>query len=588
MFLYGMRLMGDSLKESSSGTLKVVIEKVTNNSLKAFLLGLLVTAIIQSSTATIVITSGLVAAGILSLKQSVGIIVGANVGTTVTGQIIRLLDIDAGNTSWLQIFQPSTLAPVALIIGIVCIMFLKFNNSNTIGNIAMGFGILFSGLLTMTSAVKVLSETGIIDQLFASLGDNMWLGYLVGAGVAFVLQSSSATIGILQAFALAGSIPFKAVYVILVGIYLGDCVTTAIVCSIGAQNNARRVGLINIMYNLSETVLVLLVVTVLHSFGLFQDLWNAPMTPGGIANSNTIFNLGCGIILLPIIGVYEKLSYKIIKDKPQPASKSDELISKLNPVFFQTPALAFNSCYEILISMFDMATTNINRALDLFKHFDKKILVQIDEDEEKIDQMTDALCQYLMQLSPHVKEDLHISILDEYNKIVTNFERLGDHASNISEAALKLHEDKSVFSKDAQAELAIVRELMDEILKYTRQAFEKRDIEAAKHIEPYEEVMDDLINTLHDNHITRLRLGLCSTQNGIYFLDVLTNMERISDICSNVGISVLARVNPETAALAHTYATALHQNGDENYTKEYKETHDLYFSKLESQVLSDT
>lgn len=587
MFLYGMRLMGDSLKEGSSGTLKVVMEKVTNNPIKAFLLGLLVTAIIQSSTATIVITSGLVAAGILSLKQSLGIIIGANVGTTVTGQIIRLLDIDAGGTSWLKAFQPSTLAPVALIIGIVLIMFFKFKNSNTIGNIAMGFGILFSGLLNMTSAVKVLSENGLIDNLFASLGDNMWLGYLVGAGVAFMLQSSSATIGILQAFALAGTIPFKAVYIILVGIYLGDCVTTAIVCSIGAQNDAKRVGLVNIMFNLSETVLVLVVVTLLHQFGLFTKLWETPMTPGTIANTNTIFNLGCAILLLPIVNVYEKLSHKIIKDKPAPVGKYNNELSKLNPAFFKTPAIAFNSCYEVLLTMLNLATKNINKALNLFDHYDKKIIAEIDEDEECIDQMTDAVCNYLMQLSPYVKEDLHISILDEYNKLVTSFERLGDHASNISEAAMNLHEHKSDFSEDAHTELAVVRKLLDEILEYTHQAFEKRDGEAAKHIEPLEDVMDDLINTLHDNHITRLRLGLCSTQNGIYFLDVLTNLERISDICSNIGISVLARINPDTASLAHNYVSSLHAGNDENFEKEYHETHDKYFAELESLVVID-
>ena len=235
MFLYGMRLMGDSLKESSSGTLKKAMESVTNNQIKAFLLGLGITAIIQSSTATIVITSGLVGAGLLTLHQSIGIIIGANVGTTVTGQIIRLLDLDAGGgaTSWLQLFKPSSLAPIALIIGIVLIMGGRFKSSKQIGNIAIGFGILFSGLMNMTSAVNVLTESGMVEGLFTGLGNNPVLGYLTGATVAFILQSSSATIGILQAFSASGLLTFKAVYPVIVGVYLGDSVTTGIVSFIG-------------------------------------------------------------------------------------------------------------------------------------------------------------------------------------------------------------------------------------------------------------------------------------------------------------------------------------------------------------------
>ena len=303
MFLYGMRLMGDSLKENSSGTFKAIMEKVTDSALKAFLLGIAVTALIQSSTATIVITSGLVGAGILTLRQSLGIIIGANVGTTVTGQIIRLLDINASGSSVLRFFQPSTLAPIALIIGIILIMTGILRNSKSIGNIAVGFGILFSGLLNMTSAVKALQESGLVEQLFSGLGNNPFLGYLTGAGVAFALQSSSAAIGILQAFSASGFLTFKAIYSVIVGIYLGDCVTTAIVCSIGANREARRVGIVNILFNLSETVLVLVVITIIHHLGLLDSLWDRTVNSGMIANTNTIFNLACAVCLLPMLRV---------------------------------------------------------------------------------------------------------------------------------------------------------------------------------------------------------------------------------------------------------------------------------------------
>ncbi|MBR3165616.1 MAG: Na/Pi cotransporter family protein, partial [Lachnospiraceae bacterium] len=296
MFLYGMRLMGDSLKESSSGALKLAMEQVTNNPLKAFLLGLLITAVIQSSTATIVITSGLVGAGILTLHQSLGIIIGANVGTTVTGQIIRLLDLDAGSGSVLRLFQPSSLAPIALIAGIILIMAAKAPRARSVGNIAIGFGILFSGLLNMTGAVHAIAQSGIIETLFQGLGSNPVLGYITGAGVAFVLQSSSATVGILQAFSASGSLTFKAIYAVIVGIYLGDCVTTAIVCSIGAEPEARRVGLVNILFNLSETVLVLGVVAIISRLGLLDWIWNRTVDAGMIANTNTIFNLSCAFV----------------------------------------------------------------------------------------------------------------------------------------------------------------------------------------------------------------------------------------------------------------------------------------------------
>ena len=359
MFLYGMRLMGDSLKENSSGTLKNVMEKVTDNPLTAFVLGMAITALIQSSTATIVITSGLVGAGILTLHQSLGIIIGANVGTTVTGQIIRLLDLNtSGDTSFLRFLQPSTLAPVALIIGILLIMTGFFRNSRSIGNIAIGFGILFSGLLNMTSAVKALQESGIVEEIFSSLGDNQFLGYLAGAGVAFVLQSSSATIGILQAFSAGGLLTFKAVYPIIVGVYLGDCVTTAIVCYIGANRESRRVGIVNILYNLSKSAMVLIVVAIIHQTGLLNNLWDARVNSGIIANTNTIFNLVCAVCLLPTTGLYERLSDRIVPKMKIEKSKYSGIFEGLRPVFFNTPALALNSCYEALQTMFTIAKSS--------------------------------------------------------------------------------------------------------------------------------------------------------------------------------------------------------------------------------------
>ena len=586
LFLYGMRLMSSSLKESSSGKLKSMMEKVTGNPFKAFLLGLIVTAVIQSSTATIVITSGLVAGGIITMHQSLGIIVGANVGTTVTGQIVRLIDLNSDSSSWLQYLKPSTLAPVALIVGIVLLMFIRIRRSDAIGNVAMGFGILFTGLMNMSNAVNELSSSGIIEHVFAGIGHNPVLGYLGGAGVAFILQSSSSTVAILQTMATNTFISFGVVYVVIVGIYLGDCLTTGIVCSIGAKADAKRVGIINILYNLSKSLIVLVAVNLLHVFGVIDRLWDSGMTAGTIANANTVFNLGCAILLLPLVGVYEKLSKRIVRDKEESAVAIPEF-NALNPVFYATPALAFNSCYNALKLMFNKSVDNINRALGLLDKYDRNVKLAIDSDEDIIDELADGVSNYLVQLSPHISEELHIRILDQYYKLVGEFEHMGDHAYNISETATRLQKEGVHFSEAARKELEVSKELLDRILASTRLAFEKRDVNAAEEIEPLEEVMDDMINALSDNHMQRLREGKCSVNAGTGLLDVLTHFSRIADTCSNVGVSVLTRINPEIANRAHNYVTQLHMGHNREYNKAYHEEHNFYFKKLNAaQMLS--
>ena len=580
MFLYGMRLMGDSLKENSSGAMKRAIEKVTNNPIKAFLLGVFVTALIQSSTAMIVITAGLVGAGILTLRQSLGIIVGANVGTTVTGQIIRLLDIDSSGAAWLRFFQPSTLAPIALILGMLLIMGHFIKNAKSFGNIAIGFGILFSGLLDMTGAVHNLSQSGTIERLFSGLGENPFLGYLTGAGVAFVLQSSSVTVGILQAFSASGMLAFKSIYAVIVGIYLGDCVTTAIVCSIGAKAEARRVGVVNILFNLSETVLVLVAVTVLHKIGLLGALWDRTVNSGTIANTNTVFNMGCAILLFPLLPVYEKLAMRIVRDAPQPAGPYDDKLRALNPTFFSTPAIALNGCYDALHSMFSAAVGNLEAAYRQLNVFDEKVHRDISAQEDAIDTLADGVGNYLVQLAPHISIDYQVRILDQYYKLVVEFERLGDHAMNIAEIAEQMQAQNIQFSETADGELRVVRQLIGRIIGLAEAAFVKRDVDAANHIEPLEEVVDDMVASLKAFHIDRLREGKCSVEAGTFYLNLLAEIERISDVCSNIGISTITRVNPELANRTHEYASSLHRGSDARFNEEYHAAHEEYFGIL--------
>lgn len=586
MFLYGMRMMGDGLKESSSGTLKNAMEKLTNTPVKAFLLGLVMTAVIQSSTATIVITSGLVGAGIISLHQSIGIIVGANVGTTVTGQIIRLLDLNSSGTSFLQFFQPSTLAPLALIIGIILIMGKKFKGSDKIGQIAIGFGILFSGLLNMTDAVGALADSGLIEQLFSKLGENPVIGYTIGAGVAFVLQSSSASIGILQAFSTSGQLTFGAIYAVLVGIYLGDCVTTAIVINIGAKPDAKRVGTVNILFNLGKSLLIFIVVTILHKSGVLNNIWSNTIRSGGIANTNTIFNLGCAIALFPTLGFLEKISLRLIKDKPTESGKYDELLDAMSPVFFSTPALAFGRCYDVLTQMYEISRTNINRAFNIISKYDESVIEQIKEDEEYIDTMADRVSNYLLQISAHISSQDDVEVMNHYYSAITEFERLGDHAMNIAEIATALAENDTVFSDAAMHELLVLRELIDTIMDYTGDAFKNRSLSSARHIEPLEEVCDDMVNAFKDNHLERLRNGTCRVFAGTELLNLLTEVERISDVCSNVGVATVARVKPEIKHQVHEYVSMLHAGNDKEFNKEYQDAHNRYFRLLQNPDLA--
>lgn len=585
MFLYGMRLMGDGLKESSSGTLKKMMEMVTNNPVKAFLLGAAVTAVIQSSTATIVITAGLVTAGIITFRQSLGIVIGANVGTTVTGQIIRLLDLNA-SAGWLEIFKPSSLAPIALVIGIVLIMTNRFRNAKVLGNIAIGFGILFSGLLNMTNAVNALSETGVFESLFSSLGSNPFIGYLTGATVAFILQSSSATIGILQAFSASGLLAFNAVYAVIAGVYLGDCVTTAIVCSIGAQADSKRVGMFNILYNLSKTVLVLAGIFVFRKLGLLDAIWYETVNSGRIANANTIFNLASAVILLPTVSVFEKLSMKIIKDEPVTPNPYKDKLDALNPAFFSTPALALRSCYDALLAMFYAARNNVETACQLLRSYDEKKAEEIRSEEENIDLLADRVSGYIGELSSNLTSQYHTSILNEYYKLVVEFERMGDYAMNICDSAKDLDKKSIQLSLIATGELDVLEELVGRILDYTELAFRKRDIAAAAEIEPFEEVVDDMVNVMRKNHMHRLSKGLCTVTAGADFLDVLHDIERISDICSNVGLAALARVNPELYEQSHDYIHNLHAGNDETFNEKYHQARSEYIGRLNQVIES--
>ena len=580
LFLYGMRLMGEGLKHGSSGALKKAMEKVTNNPLVGFLLGLVVTAVIQSSTATIVLTSGLVGAGVMSLHQSIGVILGANVGTTVTGQIIRLLDVNASETSLLNFFKPSTLAPLAAIIGILFIMVVKGRKSDTVGSITMGFGILFTGLLGMTAAVSPLSESETFANMFYQLSGQPVLGFLLGTGVAFLLQSSSATIGILQAISTTGALTFSSVYAIIIGVNIGDCVTTAIVCSIGSEADAKRTGVIHILFNIAGSILVVAALMVLRGFGTLDPLWDQVLTSGGIANVHTVFRLFSAILLLPVCNQFEKLSRKLIKDDVRLGESVEHELSLLDEKFFTSPAIALSGAGEAITTMARLARTGVMSAMGVLDEYNAHEIKVINENEDHIDKLADHVDNYLIRLSPHMPNGHGNDLLNYYIQCFGEFERIGDHAVNLTENAQEFIDRNASLSPMARQELKVLREVLGEILDYTYKAFAATDYDAARRIEPVEEVVDDLVATLRTNHIRRVRDGQCTVYAGLTFLDILVNVERIADQCSNIGVFTLSMTDERIMNNHHDYIHALHQGKDPLFNRAYQEAHDKYFDEL--------
>ena len=581
LFLYGMRLMGNGLKESSSGAMKTAMEKVTNNPIVGFFLGLVVTAVIQSSTATIVLTSGLVGAGVITLHQSLGVIIGANVGTTITGQIIRLLDLNSGGgASWVDLFKPSTLAPLAAIIGILMIMAVKTRHAGVIGQIAMGFGILFTGLLNMTAAVSPLSSSESFAQMFVGLSDTPVLGFLAGTGVAFLIQSSSATIGILQALSTTGALTFSSVYAIIIGVNIGDCVTTAIVCSIGSKADAKRTGIVHILFNICGSVLVIAGIMILRGTGVLDGLWDRTMTSGLIANVHTVFRLFSAIVLLPVCAQFEKLSRIIVKDEEKLGTSVEKELEMLDEKLFDSPALALNSALSAISIMAKLATEGVLSAMDVLQNYDKHKIDVINENEDSIDLLADRVDNYLIKLSPHVKMGYGNELLNYYIQCFSEFERIGDYAVNLTENAQELRDRGNELSDMAKHELRVMRDALDEILGYACESFTALDMHAARRIEPVEEVVDDLVATLRANHIKRVRDGRCSTLTGLSYLDILVNIERISDQCSNLGVYTLSQSDNTIMSNHHEYIHQLHQGQDETFNRKYSEAHEKYFGEL--------
>lgn len=581
MFLYGIEIMGDGLKNSSGAALKRVLEKVTGNVLIGVLTGTLVTAVIQSSTATIVLTVALIGAGVLDLRQAVSIVLGANIGTTITAQIIRLMDIDSSGNMFLAFCKPDTLAPIALIVGIILIMFIKSKSSKTIGDIFIGFGILFSGLMNMTAAVEPLSESQEFAQILSQFANMPLLGILAGTVLTVIVQSSSAMVGMLQALSSTGAMSFSMVYPIIMGINLGTCVTTAMVCSIGSSRDAKRTGIVHITFNTIGTVLFMVVMTIMQRMNVFgSDFWNQMVNSGSIANFQTFFNLVTALVLLPFTNQLVAFSKLMVKDAPETAPRHAELLA-LDDKLYVSPAVALHEATKAVVAMGAVAKENFDRGCCQFLRYEPELSAAIEADENCLDQFADSADRFMIGLSKLVESEAEDRQLDMLMQTVPNFERIGDYATNLEELGQQLHDDNTGFSDKGRKELEIMCRAVNEILQITVDAFSTDNNDAARMIEPFEEVIDDMVRILRDRHTKRLKAGDCSVGSGLIFMEALTHLERASDQCSSIALLMLARQNDAILNNHYDYLRHLHEGGDAHYRQELDRRRAQYIGPLD-------
>lgn len=583
MFLYGMEIMGDGLNQSSGAALKKFLGKLTHNPLLGLLTGTLVTAIIQSSTATIVLTVGLIGAGILNLRQAVSIVMGANIGTTVTAQILRLMDIESSSGSLVNFFKPETLAPLALIAGIILIMFIKKGISKNIGTILVGFGVLFMGLMSMTEAVEPLAQSDAFINILSRFSNMPLLGIVAGLVLTVIVQSSSAMVGILQALSSTGVMTFNLVYPIIMGINLGTCVTTAMVCSIGTSKDAKRTGIVHIIFNTIGTIIFIIVMPILRNLGVFSGLWESIVNSGDIANFQTLFNLITAIILVPFTNALVKLSCLIIKDEPVKEDKYPELTG-LDTKLMISPTLALSEVSDSVVVMARAAHDNFELALAQFNEYSDERTKDIDYWENRIDTFTDTADNYLIELSRHVETDRDNRELSALMQCLPNIERIGDYATNFNELAEKMSQAKISFSDTARKEIDILSDAVHEIIHLTINALEKDNDDEARLIEPLEEVIDDIVIMLKDRHTTRLCQGICNINSGLIFMEMLTNFERAADQCSNIAMLVLGKHNNFIMKNQHQYLNELHASDDQLYVREHDRRRKQYIEPLEQLV----
>ena len=582
MFLYGIEVMGDGLKNSSGAALKRILEKVTGNVILGVLTGALVTAAIQSSTATIVLAVALIGAGVLNLKQAVSIVMGANIGTTMTAWITTLAFVDSSGDNWLLwLFDTDTLAPIALLIGIILIMFVKTKKSKTIGDICIGFGILFVGLMNMTGAVKGFANNPAFMDMLAGLGDKPVLGILAGLVLTVIVQSSSATVAMLQSLAVTGALNFSGVYPIVMGINIGTTLVTAFYCFLGGESrDSKRTGVVHIAFNCIGTVIFMIILSIMQSMNVFGSaFWTMTVDSNIIAIFQTAFNLFTAVLLIPFTNLLVKMSIAVVKDEPEKVLRHPELHTLVENLYI-SPAVALNEATKAVVAMGVIAKENFAKGCAQLIHLDENKLEEIDQDEICLDEFADRSDRFLIGLSKVLENETEDLQLDLIMQTVPDFERIGDYATNMVELAQKLKEENSTFSESAQKELHLISAAVNEILDITVNAFAADDNEAAKSIEPLEEIIDDMVMILKDRHTKRLKNGVCSISTGLVFMESLTYFERAADQCSSIAVMMLARSNRAILQNHYDYLREVHAGNDAAYNAEKNRRREQYITPL--------
>ena len=530
LFLLGMNLMGQALERRAGGRLRTLLDKMTSRVMLGFLTGLGVTAIIQSSSATTVMVVGFVNSGLMTLRQAINVIMGANVGTTVTAWFLSLAGIDSGSL-WVQLLKPASFTPVLALIGIIFYMFCKDTRKKDTGLILLGFTTLMFGMETMSGAVAGLRDVPAFTNLFLAFM-NPLLGVLVGALVTAVIQSSSASVGILQALSVTGGVSYAAAIPIIMGQNIGTCVT-ALLSSVGTNKNARRAAIVHLLFNVIG-VTVLLTAFCIVKAALSPALLDEPATMYGIAIVHSVFNILCTAMLLPAGGLLERLAMRLVPD-----GKSADETAELDKRLLATPSLALQQARTLAGGMASCAARALENALAAFDAYTPELAQSIREDEERCDHYEDIIGTYLVQLSSRTMSQCESEEATELLKTIGDFERISDHAVNVLESAEELREKGLAFSGMAQEEYGVLAGAVREILHLAINAFAAGDSAAAAQVEPLEEVIDRLKEQMRTRHILRMQRGACSIEAGFVWSDLLTDLERISDHCSNIAGCVL-------------------------------------------------
>ena len=530
LFLFGMNIMGQALERRAGSRLRTTLGKMTGKTMTGFLTGLVVTAVIQSSSATTVMVVGFVNSGLMTLKQAIGVIMGANIGTTVTAWLLSLGGI-SGDAVWVQLLKPTSFTPVLALIGIIMYMFSKDSRKNDTGMILLGFATLMFGMDTMSGAVSGLREVPAFRQLFVAF-TNPLLGVLAGAALTAIIQSSSASVGILQALALSGHVTYAAAIPIIMGQNIGTCVT-ALISSVGTSRNAKRAAIVHLSFNVIGTVAWLTVFCIVRAVAAPAILGESA-TMYGIAIAHTAFNVACTALLLPASGLLEKLAIRLVPD----GKKKDAEVT-LDERLLATPPLALEQCSVVAEDMAYYASGALKKAIDCVMEFDPKSAQEVRESEDETDKYEDMLGTYLLKLGAEPLSDAASEEVTELLKLIGDFERIGDHAVNIIESAEELHDKQLEFSRSAKYELSVMTAAVGEVMDLAVKAFAENDAQAASCVEPLEQVVDDLKNELRTRHILRMKKSECSIEAGFVWSDLLTNLERVSDHCSNVALCVL-------------------------------------------------